>query len=61
MSDYFFAIDLLIILDAFMILCGLIWPWWVLWFMYRQNRLMVLQYYGTLMVFLLITRMVIKW
>jgi len=51
-------INLIIILDLLLLMAGLIRPWWVLWFMYKQNRLMVLQYYGATLVILLIFRLV---
>lgn len=31
---------------------GMIRPWWVLWFLDMQNRLMVLRYYGFITVLL---------
>ena len=34
------------ILSACLTLVGLIWPWYALWWSPRQNRLMVIKYYG---------------
>jgi hypothetical protein len=33
-------------ITGFTIIAGLIQPWWVLWWMSKQNRMLVLKYYG---------------
>ncbi|GEM_PF-2313851 len=39
-------LELLIGFMGFTVLMGLIQPWWVLWWTSKQNRMLVLKYYG---------------
>ena len=60
MSQYSQLVNIIIILDVICILAGLYRPWWVLWFLYKQNRLLVLQYYGTVLLILLLAKTIIQ-
>ncbi len=56
MSWGFFMDNLLIyiiVLNVLIIILGLISPWRALWWMSKQNRFLVLKYYGGLLILLL--------
>lgn len=50
----------LILLFSLLLLAGLYKPWWVLWWMARQNRKKVLRYYGIPLTILLLLYLVLS-
>ncbi|MCC5927757.1 MAG: hypothetical protein JJU28_00795 [Cyclobacteriaceae bacterium] len=52
-------VNILFWLCVLALVLGMIQPWWVFWFLDRQNRLMVLKYYGSLVVLLMIARSIL--
>ena len=59
MAQYLPLIEIMILINLVLLVAGFYRPWLVLWFMHKQNRLLVLQIYGISFMTLLLLRMVI--
>lgn len=44
----------------FTLIMGMIQPWWVLWWTSKQNRILVLKYYGLPLLFLVVLYISLK-
>lgn len=55
METLFVSLKTLTILTGLALVLGFVQPVWVLWFLHRSNRLLVLKYYGISCLLLLLT------
>ncbi|WP_375584909.1 hypothetical protein [Cyclobacterium xiamenense] len=60
MDTLFASLKILTLLTGMAVVLGFIRPIWVLWFMHRSNRLLVLKYYGISCLLLLVTWLLLE-
>ncbi|SEJ28182.1 hypothetical protein SAMN05192553_10310 [Cyclobacterium xiamenense] len=60
METLFASLTILTFLTGLAVVLGFIRPVWVLWFLHRSNRLLVLKYYGIAFLLLLFTWLLLE-
>lgn len=60
MDTLFASLKILTLLTGMAVVLGFIRPIWVLWFMHRSNRLLVLKCYGISCLLLLVTWLLLE-